>query len=41
MYRVWRRYPFESMWSEMENMRAGLENMFQMASAGGRTEKDA
>jgi HSP20 family protein len=33
---VWRRYPFESMWSEMENMRAELENMFQMASAGGR-----
>jgi HSP20 family protein len=33
---VWRRYPFESMWSEMENMRAELENMFQMASPGGR-----
>ena len=33
---VWRRYPFESMWSEMESMRAELENMFQMASSGGR-----
>jgi HSP20 family protein len=33
---VWRRYPFDSMWSEMENMRAELENMFQMASSSGR-----
>jgi HSP20 family protein len=36
MYMVWRRYPFDSMWSEMENMRAELENMFQMASSSGR-----
>jgi HSP20 family protein len=36
MYMVWRRYPFEPMWSEMENMRAELENMFQLASRGGR-----
>jgi HSP20 family protein len=34
MYTVWRRYPFESMWSEMENMRQELEHMFQMASPG-------
>ena len=33
---AWRRYPFDSMWSEMENMRAELENMFQLASSGGR-----
>ena len=33
---VWRRYPFDSMWNEMENMRAELENMFQMASSGTR-----
>jgi HSP20 family protein len=33
---VWRRYPFGSMWSEMEHMRAELDEMFQLASAGGR-----
>ena len=33
---AWRRYPFDSMWSEMENMRAELENMFQLASSRGR-----
>ena len=33
---AWRRYPFDSMWSEMENMRTELENMFQLASSGGR-----
>jgi hypothetical protein len=36
MYMVWRRYPFDSMWSEMENMRAEPENIFQLASSGGR-----
>jgi HSP20 family protein len=33
---AWRRYLFDSMWSEMENMRTELENMFQLASRGGR-----
>jgi HSP20 family protein len=33
---AWRRYPFESMWREMEEMRAELENMFHQASAGSR-----
>ena len=33
---VWRRYPFESIWSEMEHMRAELDEMFQLASSGGR-----
>jgi HSP20 family protein len=36
MYMAWRRYPFESMWKEMEDMRAELENMFQLTSSGGR-----
>jgi HSP20 family protein len=36
MYIVGRRYPFDSMWNEMENMRAELENMFQLASSGNR-----
>jgi HSP20 family protein len=36
MYMVWRRHPFESMWKEMEDMRAELETMFQQTSQGGR-----
>lgn len=33
---AWRRYPFGSIWREMEEMRAELENMFQQVHAGGR-----
>ncbi|MCX6685584.1 MAG: Hsp20/alpha crystallin family protein [Methanoregula sp.] len=33
---AWRRYPFESMWRDMEKMRDELENMFQHAYAGGK-----
>ena len=33
---VWRRYPFESMWREMEEMRAELDNLFQATSSGHR-----
>jgi hypothetical protein len=36
---AWRRYPFDSIGSvgsEMENMRAELENMIQLASSSGR-----
>jgi HSP20 family protein len=36
MYMAWRRYPFDSMWSEMESMRTELENVFQLASSGNR-----
>ena len=25
---AWRRYPFESIWHEMEDMRAEMERMF-------------
>jgi hypothetical protein len=31
---VWRKYPFDSIWNDMENMRAERENIFQMASSG-------
>ena len=33
---AWRRYPFDSIWHEMDEMRAELDNMFRQASAGGR-----
>jgi HSP20 family protein len=33
---VWRRYPFESMWRDMEDMRAELENLFQQTYSGGK-----
>ncbi|MFA5253761.1 MAG: Hsp20/alpha crystallin family protein [Methanoregula sp.] len=33
---AWRRYPFESMWQEMEDMRAEMENMFSQMQRGGR-----
>ena len=33
---AWRRYPFESMWRDMEEMRAELENMFHHAYTGGK-----
>jgi len=33
---VWRRYPFESMWREMEDMRAELDSLFQATSSGRR-----
>jgi HSP20 family protein len=29
---VWRRYPFESVWREMEEMRAELDNLFHQAA---------
>ncbi len=31
---VWRRYPFESMWREMEEMRAELDHFFHQNAAG-------
>lgn len=31
---VWRRYRFESMWLEMEEMRAELDHLFQKYAAG-------
>ncbi|WP_321506851.1 hypothetical protein [uncultured Methanoregula sp.] len=31
---VWRRYPFESMWREMEEMRQELDNLFQATASG-------
>jgi len=33
---AWRTYPFESMWQEMEDMRAEMENMFSQMQRGGR-----
>lgn len=33
---VLRRYPFESMWREMEEMRAELDNLFHQTSAGNK-----
>jgi len=33
---VWRRYPFESMWRDMEDMRTELENLFQQTYSGGK-----
>jgi HSP20 family protein len=31
---VWRRYPFESMWREMEEMRAELDHLFHQTTTG-------
>lgn len=33
---VWRRYPFESVWRDIEDMRVELENIFQQVHTGGR-----
>ncbi len=33
---AWRRYPFESMWHDMEEMRAEMENLFHQVQTGGR-----
>lgn len=33
---AWRRYPFESMWRDIEEMRSDLENLFQQTYAGGK-----
>lgn len=33
---VWRRYPFESMWREMDDMRREMETLFQQVQTGGR-----
>jgi HSP20 family protein len=33
---AWRRYPFESIWREMDDMRADLENLFQQTYSGGK-----
>jgi HSP20 family molecular chaperone IbpA len=33
---VWRRYPFNSLWDEMEDMRTELDTMFQLAPYRGR-----
>ncbi len=32
----WRRYPIDSIWHEMDEMRAELDNMFRQMPAGGR-----
>jgi len=33
---VWRRYPYNSLWSEMEDMRAELDALFQLGPYRGR-----
>ncbi|OPY37594.1 MAG: Small heat shock protein HSP16.5 [Methanoregula sp. PtaU1.Bin051] len=33
---VWRRYPFDSIWRDMEEMRSDLENLFQQTYAGAK-----
>jgi HSP20 family protein len=33
---AWRRYPFESMWREMENMRREMDTLFHQVQTGGR-----
>jgi HSP20 family protein len=33
---AWRRYPFDSLWREMDEMRAELENLFQQTYTGGK-----
>jgi HSP20 family protein len=33
---VWRRYPYNSLWSEMEDMRAELDALFQLGTFRGR-----
>ena len=43
---AWRRYPFESIWREMDDMRAEMENLFRQVQtrerllpAGGMTDR--
>jgi len=43
---AWRRYPFESVWREMDDMRAEMENLFRQVQtrerllpAGGMTDR--
>ena len=36
MYMMWRRYPYNSLWGEMEDMRAELDAMFQLGPNRGR-----
>jgi HSP20 family protein len=43
---AWRRYPFESIWREMDDMRAEMENMFRQVQtrerllpSGGMTDR--
>jgi len=33
---TWRRYPFESMWREMEDMRREMDALFNQVQTGGR-----
>jgi len=33
---VWRRYPIDSIWHEMDEMRAELDNLFRQMSEGSR-----
>ena len=33
---AWRRYPFESVWREMDDMRAEMENLFRQVQTGER-----
>jgi HSP20 family protein len=33
---AWRRYPFETVWRDMEDMRSELENLFQQTYSGGK-----
>lgn len=33
---AWRRYPFDSVWHEMDEMRAELDSMLRQMSSGGR-----
>lgn len=33
---AWRRYPFDSVWQEMDKMRADLDNLFHQMTVGGR-----
>lgn len=33
---AWRRYPFDSIWREMEDMRTEMDNLFQQMHTSGR-----
>ena len=33
---AWRRYPFDSVWQEMDAMRADLDNLFRQMTPEGR-----
>lgn len=33
---AWRRYPFHSVWQEMDEMRTDLDNLFRQITPGGR-----